>query len=1151
MAYLEELLKDAKSNYSPKIFEIIESMLNENIKVVTFDIFDTLLLRPVSHPLDVSEIVGEICKIENFRQKRTFAESHARKYKSSYIEDISIEEIYDSFRTLYNISDSEVKKIMQCEIDVETDLLYPRKTVKLLFDIALASGKKIYILSDMYLSSEVLGKILKKNGIEGFSDLFVSCEKGVAKFTGNLYSNFLNVMRSMDIMPNQIMHFGDNNESDIKQASRFGISAVWMPKPMFRLEQRQHLKVYKDYSYGISNGAVHDKFLYGIMANMMFDDPFVEFPRDTYFAANASFLGYFISPILINFVKWLIDECVDDKIEKMIFIMRDGYLPQKMFKIVQKGLSGNRYSYAKSIETTDMYCGRKLRLPFFSEIPNGLTEMFLTYPPSPQLTISTIIKDYVYATDEKDYREALNIFNVNGYPNEEMHIGKYSEYAHIIPSLEHIFKRCTKNKLDIYREYIHNNLNSDKKTAVFDRSPRAESLKFFETRLGFPVNGYTFDIYNLKNAQLKNYKGFISYSNKFKSRMSIFHFFIEKIISMQSNALVSIEKTENDFKLELCDDGLSSDVIDEVQNAVVAATEVFSSTLGKYMEYLFFDQFSIFEYTFRILTTPTKKDAQLFQHMNFDSGIGSKTSNVVFNKWYSSILQKGNNKSTLSVKEKSDSQSAKDKIRVWGYNTATKFGVLKPARAVYRFLAHKPQIPVLPYSTLSSETETYLEDLRHFCAASNEIDKRKFVLFTGFPLPYVSDYLHKLSEAMPEYKFVYLAQNREFNRVHVKCLTAKHPPKLSLIDTSVDYEVTDEMCSFVESAKSLSNTAKRITKLYKNKNVGVAITYERSKYFTEALKIIDPALVMVWSPYASVTSMSSVASYTATELGIPVVNIESGFLPDTLIISPKWFGESCITCNPQSLLSRDVSSEEISLAEKNIDMLKITGANRYVQLQSPELDAVKLKFSNGKPTILVAGMYDIESQMFPYGEEAKEYASPVFASSHDSMLYISKLAKKNDWNVIYKPHPIMIRQMLTSGLGIKTPSNVMCITTPECDINKLIDLSDVVVTIISGVSYQTLIRGKALLMTGYTPLNGKGCNYEAYTLEDVEPMLKKAICDGYTSEQRDAFIKHVAQMNKYYLFDTLKKREMNFGQSVEQAAEMLNQVINGTKKDDN
>ena len=80
-------------------------------------------------------------------------------------------------------------------------------------------------------------------------------------------------------------------------------------------------------------------------------------------------------------------------------------------------------------------------------------------------------------------------------------------------------------------------------------------------------------------------------------------------------------------------------------------------------------------------------------------------------------------------------------------------------------------------------------------------------------------------------------------------------------------------------------------------------------------------------------------------------------------------------------------------------------------------------------------------------------------------------------------------------------------------------MSDVVITILSTVSYVSLIRKKPVVMLGYTQLKEKGCTYEAFEEKKILEQIKKAISDDECEKMREQFVCHVAQMKKFYKLD--------------------------------
>ena len=100
---------------SEKLEALLARILSDNIKVVSFDIFDTLLVRPVIAPVDLFKIIGirSGYPAVQFMEMRRIAEQEARKKKSFNIDDIKLEDIYVQFSKLFSITLDEAFDIMR------------------------------------------------------------------------------------------------------------------------------------------------------------------------------------------------------------------------------------------------------------------------------------------------------------------------------------------------------------------------------------------------------------------------------------------------------------------------------------------------------------------------------------------------------------------------------------------------------------------------------------------------------------------------------------------------------------------------------------------------------------------------------------------------------------------------------------------------------------------------------------------------------------------------------------------------------------------------------------------------------------------------------------------------------------------------------
>ena len=101
---------------------------------------------------------------DSFINIRKKAENTIRNEKN----DPSIDEIYDNLMKQNKLSKKEMESLKELEINLEKEYLIPRKEVLNLYNEILKMGKKIILVSDMYLTSKIISDILEKNGYKNY-----------------------------------------------------------------------------------------------------------------------------------------------------------------------------------------------------------------------------------------------------------------------------------------------------------------------------------------------------------------------------------------------------------------------------------------------------------------------------------------------------------------------------------------------------------------------------------------------------------------------------------------------------------------------------------------------------------------------------------------------------------------------------------------------------------------------------------------------------------------------------------------------------------------------------------------------------------------------------------------------------------------------
>lgn len=146
----------------------------------------------------------------------------------------------------------------------------------------------------------------------------------------------------------------------------------------------------------------------------------------------------------------------------------------------------------------------------------------------------------------------------------------------------------------------------------------------------------------------------------------------------------------------------------------------------------------------------------------------------------------------------------------------------------------------------------------------------------------------------------------------------------------------------------------------------------------------------------------------------------------------------------------------------------------------------------------------------------------------EALEYLRILSLRNNWTLLYKPHPIMER------MGESTDNAGGEYLLKNANIDEVIDCSNVVVTILSQSAYTALLRDKPVVMLGYTQLKYSDCTYEAFSKRKIELQIKRAFKYGVTQRQKERFREHTARLLKYYLLDDGRHPDFPFGRKIEE-----------------
>ena len=352
---------------------------NPDIKIVSFDIFDTLLIRPAIKPTDILYLVDAKLKHENnidFIEYRLSAEIDMQNPYASF------DDIYAFIQEKYKLDDDTIDIMKKAELNVESQLLTRRDDLYELYQYAVEKGKKIIAVSDMYLSAEFLKNVLHKNGYVEIQNVYVSNEMRARKDDGTLYEKVIENENS-----SAILHIGDNMVSDCKNAIEKNIMAVHYPSI--------HDIIFKQNSIWDNIWPTPDlsedpmcRILLGFTFNHYFKNMNQIANQKSIFADFESFVGLAIAPMLFYIANSIANNHdVQQNYSQVLFAGRDGYMPKFCYDILAK-------YYEKLLPSKYVYAGRRA---YFSTINKSFTKYMQTVDMIENLpfTIKNILDGYI------------------------------------------------------------------------------------------------------------------------------------------------------------------------------------------------------------------------------------------------------------------------------------------------------------------------------------------------------------------------------------------------------------------------------------------------------------------------------------------------------------------------------------------------------------------------------------------------------------------------------------------------------------------------------------------------------------------------------------------------------------------------------------
>ncbi|MBC9070400.1 hypothetical protein IAI53_00285 [Thauera sp. CAU 1555] len=301
-----------------------------DVRLVVFDVFDTLLHRPLLEPEQIKHIVarrvgGELGS--QYLRWRAVAENSARARVGR---DVDLSAIFEEMADLAGLSASDVDVLTRIEHEVELAAVSAREDYRRLLSEALRAGKRVVLASDMYLPRRHVELMLQRCGVAGWHALYVSSEVGVRKDSGALYDHLL-AMEA--VRADEVLVIGDNERSDFQIPADRGMRTLHVLRAV---ELARALPRMAPLVEMVEDSALPDADLaLGLIVQRFFSPAFFDRFDSTCLVGEAGprALGYAIAgPLALSFVQWLAVRAEADGVRRLYFLAREGQFLLEVFR---------------------------------------------------------------------------------------------------------------------------------------------------------------------------------------------------------------------------------------------------------------------------------------------------------------------------------------------------------------------------------------------------------------------------------------------------------------------------------------------------------------------------------------------------------------------------------------------------------------------------------------------------------------------------------------------------------------------------------------------------------------------------------------------------------------------------------------------------
>ncbi len=562
-------------------------------EVISFDIFDTLIMRKVLEPEDIFVLVEEWGRNEGYDVPFKSWRMEAEKACEG-VPDIG--DIYKKMQEDYHVDARLINKYWKKELEIEKKCLIQRAKMVEIYKWSMDKGKRIYLVSDMYIPAKLLAEMLQDLGITGFKELFVSCDCKKEKRTGELFSCLIENEKN-----SKILHIGDNRYNDIERGKQAGVDVfhIYSAYELLMASNMQEIMAKLD--------SKEKRAILGLIAAKLLNDPFAltESKGKVSIRSLESLGACFVAPMMLEFVQWLIHSDITDY-DMLIFPSRDGYFMKKLYDRISKYQSIPPSCYIK--------CSRRAVMVPAIESESDILQILSR---SFQGTIGELL--------EKRFGLSLEI--VDEEMEKDVHDVNEQQLKHaVLTHKNRIFHEAQIEKNNYLAYLDSRNISDGHKYVLFDFVAGGTVQYYLQKLLDSQFQGRYFATMNLPNEMLSQedvrtaYGNFTSYLSEYN--LSKYYLVLECILTDPDASLICVGE-EGRFIFEE-KENIKFFYMKKVQDAILSDyAENYFELYGEFREWKPQLEFSdkIYGYLFQSDTLISEHMKSVFNNDDYFNGI--------------------------------------------------------------------------------------------------------------------------------------------------------------------------------------------------------------------------------------------------------------------------------------------------------------------------------------------------------------------------------------------------------------------------------------------------------------------------------------------------------------------------------------------------